>query len=85
MSCPPFQASTRVCAVAAVAFRQIRVPSTIWRLRDPHGVETRCTLVPRANDSCELRLEQGEQVIHTEQHEQVDAALLRANAMWIER
>ena len=57
---------------------------TVWWLRDPAGVETRCALAPGENESCELTLEQANQVIHTERHANLDAALLRANAMWIE-
>ena len=37
------------------------MPVTIWRLKDLTGVVTRCTIVPEENESCELRLEQGDQ------------------------
>jgi hypothetical protein len=57
---------------------------TIWRLKDPAGVETRCAVVPSDSEPCELRLEQGDQVIRTEHHPNLDAVLRRANAMWIE-
>jgi hypothetical protein len=61
------------------------MPVTIWRLKDPTGVETRCTIVPEESESCELRLEQGDEVLYVEHHPRIEAALLRANAMWIER
>lgn len=56
----------------------------VWRLADPAGIETRCTLVPGEDDSCELRIEQGDRVIHTELHANADTALLKAEALWIE-
>ena len=57
---------------------------TVWWLRDPAGIDTRCALRPGENDSCELTLEQANQVILAEHHPDLDAALRRANAMWIE-
>ena len=57
---------------------------TVWWLKDPAWVDTRCALLPGERDSCELTLEQENQVILTEHHDNLDAALLRANAMWIE-
>lgn len=57
---------------------------TVWWLKDPTGIETRCALVPAESDSCDLTLEQENRVIHSEHHDDLDAALRRANAMWIE-
>ncbi len=58
--------------------------ATIWRLKHPARVEIRCVVVPSENESWELTVQQGNQIIHTEHHHDIDAALLRANAMWIE-
>ncbi len=54
---------------------------TVWRLKDPAGIETRCVVAQGESDACELRVEQEDQVIHTERRHSVDAALLRADTM----
>ena len=57
---------------------------TLWRLRDPAGVATRCALVALEGALCELRLERGEDVIYNDRYPNVDVALLRASSMRIE-
>ena len=57
---------------------------TVWRLKDPSGIETRCVLENAGTNSCELRVEQEGRVIYAEEHPSVEVAFLRTNAMWIE-
>ena len=61
-----------------------RVALTVWRLKDPSGIETRCVLENLGTDSCELRVEQEGRVIYSEDHPSVEAAFLRTSAMWVE-
>lgn len=57
---------------------------TVWRLKGFGGLVTRTVLVRGDGSLWQLRVEQGERVIHSEQHPNLDVALLRAKAMWVE-
>ena len=72
------------CAAPPFAQLSHSVALTIWRLKDPSGVETHCVLENAGTDSCELRVEQEGRVIYSEEHPSVEAAFLRTSAMWIE-
>lgn len=56
---------------------------TVWRLTGPVRITTRAVVVRGEDNRWELRVEQGDAVIHSEQHQDLDAALARAKTMWI--
>jgi hypothetical protein len=75
--------SLRVISLRGLLPYQRLVTVTVWRLKDPYGVGTRCVLEHVGPDIWELRVQRGEELLKTEQHSTADAALHAANAMWL--
>jgi hypothetical protein len=64
--------------------RQRLVQVVVWRLRDSAGIEMQCVLTAGEQEAWELRVEWGSEVTIVERHASIDAALTRADALWIE-